>query len=104
MPGVMPPEWSFKKDMDKAAYRTLVILIRLCALGCACVCLALWAASGFVGGEIDYTEAQRQAARGWAALIALSGFLGLLASVSAMFLSGRIARFILMLFGAGGAA
>lgn len=90
--------------MNRAAYLTVVTLICLCASGCACVSLAVWAASGFIGGDIDYTEAQREAAQGWAALVAISGFFGVLTSVSVMFLSGRIARFILRLFGAGGAA
>ena len=90
--------------MNKAAYGTLVVLICLCALGCAYVSLVLWLASGFITGDIDYTEAQRQAAQGRAALLSLVGFLGVIASVAAMLLSGRLARLVLRLFGAGSAA
>ena len=82
----------------------LVILICAFALGCAYVSFVLMAASGFIFGDIDYTEAQMRSAENKAGLVSLFGFISLCASLTVMYLSGRIARFILRARGGGGAA
>ena len=81
-----------------------MILICVFALGCAYISFVLIVGSGFIFGDIDYTEAQRQVAEKKATILSLFGFVSLCASMLLMFLSSRIARFTLRLFGIGGAA
>ena len=85
--------------MKKIAHWTLVILICIFAFCSIYVCFALMIGSGFIFGDIEYTEAQRQAAETKRAIFSIFCFLGLCLSVTILFVSGRIASFILEIFG-----
>jgi hypothetical protein len=73
----------------------LVILICIFALGCAYVGFALMINSGFMFFDIDYNEVQRQTTGIKADILSSFCFIGLCVSIAMLFLSGRIARFIL---------
>lgn len=85
--------------MKKTARIIWAIIIFLFALGCAYVSVVFIVGSGFIFGDIDYTEAQRQTAEKKAAILSAFGFLSLCVSILLMFLSGRIARLILKFVG-----
>jgi len=85
--------------MKKIAHSTLVILICIFALVSIYVSFALMIGSGFIFGDIDYTEAQRQTAETKAYFFSILCFFSLCLSVITLFLSSRIARFILKILG-----
>ena len=85
--------------MKKIAHWILVILICIFALVSIYINFALMIGSGFIFGDIDYTEAQRQTAETKAAIFSIICFFGLCISVIMLFLSSRISRFILKIFG-----
>jgi hypothetical protein len=89
--------------MKKAAHWILVIFICALALGGAYVGFVLMIASGFIFGNIDHTEAQRQAAENKALISSLFGFVSFCIAILIMFLSSRIARLMLRVLGVGGA-
>jgi hypothetical protein len=90
--------------MKKAAHRILTALVCIFALGCVYVSAALMMGAGFAFSDIDYGEAQRQAAESKAAIFSIFCFFSLCASVASLLLSGRIARLILRVIGMRDAA
>lgn len=90
--------------MKKAAHWVLTALTCILALGCIYVSAALMIGAGFIFSDIEYDEAQRQAAESKAAVFSIFCFLSLCASLAGLFLSGRIARFILRVIGIRDAA
>jgi len=83
----------------KAIYWFLVIVVCSFALVCIYLSGALMLGAGFIFGDIDHTDAQRQVAQGKADLFSLFCFICLCASVALLFLSGRIANLVLKTFG-----
>lgn len=90
--------------MERAARWILTALICVFFLGCLYVSLASMMGAGFIFSDIDYDEAQRQAAQSKAAIFSIFCFFGLCASLVGLFLSGRIARLIMRVFRVRGAA
>ncbi|MBV9959912.1 MAG: hypothetical protein JO360_15910 [Acidobacteria bacterium] len=85
----------------KIAHRMLLALICLFAFGCAGLSLVFIMGSSYFVADIDYTEAQRQAAETRSWFIVAFGWLSLCVSMLLMFAGDSIARFVLKLFGAG---
>lgn len=88
-----------EESMKKIAHWVLVTLICIFALVSIYLSFALMIAADFIFGNIDYTEAQMQTAPKKAFIFSIFCFFGLCLSVIILFLSGRIARFILKIFG-----
>lgn len=85
--------------MRRKIYWCLVGLICISALGCAFISGALISGSGFIFGDIDYTEAQQQVAQSNAAIFSGVCLIACCASLAVLFLSRRIANFIFKIFG-----
>jgi hypothetical protein len=92
-------EESAKTKVTKYSHWALVILISAFALASAYISFVLMIGSGFIFGDIDYTEAQMEAANRKAAVLKLVALIGLCVSILVICRSGRIARFILRALG-----
>lgn len=87
--------------MRKFGYGILLALICLVALGCGFASIIVIMFSSSFGVDIDYTDAQRQAAESRSWIFVLLGSLGLLGSLLLLFASDGITRLVLRIFGAG---
>ena len=85
--------------MKKIAYWISVIFICAFALASIYISFILIIGSGFIMGNIDYNEAQRQSADTKAYFLSLFGFFSLCISVAILFLSSHIAHLALKIFG-----
>jgi len=84
--------------MGKALHWILTIIICLLGIGSLYVCGALLIGSGFIFGDIDQTEAQRQAADVKRQILSVVCMIGFILSLVSIFLSAKIARYIVRFF------
>ncbi|MEP7214255.1 MAG: hypothetical protein ABI791_14345 [Acidobacteriota bacterium] len=85
--------------MKRARNLPLTIIVVGVSLCGVCLCFVMMMAAGFIFGDIDDNEVQRNAAETKAYVLTVLSFLGLCGSIVGLFVSGRIARFILRVFG-----
>jgi len=89
--------------MKKPEHWIIVASICVVSLACAYVSSVLIIGSGFIFGDIDYTDAQRQAAGNKADILSLFAFIGLCTSILAIVFCNRITIRLLKIFDADSA-